>query len=340
MFNTTREELAEKLYNFYAKYPAGSRYGANFCADMATLLIEVTEEPLSSVSEVALQAVAAAALAAEVTNIAAVTVDQVEKTFIRVPLGMLAQDLNGKTFILYDDVGSVGFWCDIGDSGTTIPDDAAACDRAVEITTLIQNENHDEIATKLITAINSDADFGAAAHTDDNALVVTEAQVTIQTIAGNSASSGLYVAREQEGTDGGLYLDGKGFILYDTAGSVGCWIDVDDSGTTIPAWAAACDRAIEIITIVTGNDAAAIGLALRTKLALDAQYGTSGTGINCIVTDAANGARIAAVDVDSGFTITRTTEGALAGAAAAGSIDARLLEIGTKINEIIAAQSA
>lgn len=104
-------------------------------------------------------------------------------------------------------------------------------------------------------------------------------------------------------------LDGKTFILQDNAGSVAFWIDVDDSGTTIPAEASAADRAVEITTIVTDDDAATVGGKLRTAVGADSQFSTSGADETCIVTDASTGTRGDADASTSGFTIVQTTEG-------------------------------
>jgi len=104
-------------------------------------------------------------------------------------------------------------------------------------------------------------------------------------------------------------LDGKTFILYDQSGSVAFWIDVDDSGTTIPAEASAADRAVEITTIVTDDDAATVGGKLRTAVGADAQFSTSGSGAECIATDANTGYRSDGEASTSGFTLSTTTQG-------------------------------
>lgn len=104
-------------------------------------------------------------------------------------------------------------------------------------------------------------------------------------------------------------LDGKYFVLRDSAGSVGVWIDVDNSGTAAPAGATACTRQIEITTIVTGDSAATIATAIAAVLEADAAFTASATGSLITVTDAAVGARTAAADGNAGFTITRWITG-------------------------------
>lgn len=105
-------------------------------------------------------------------------------------------------------------------------------------------------------------------------------------------------------------LDGTTFILQDEDGSVAFWIDVDDSGTTIPAEASAADRAVEITTIVTNDTASTVQGKLVTAINADASFGAAtGTGVTVVVTDAVAGARDAPDESTSGFTIETTTSG-------------------------------
>lgn len=106
-------------------------------------------------------------------------------------------------------------------------------------------------------------------------------------------------------------LDGQGFILQDDAGSVAFWIDTDDSGTTIPAWASAADRAVEITTIVTDDDASTVGGKLATAVGADSKFGASAVGAAVTITHTPAGARSAGgADGDSaGFSFSTSTEG-------------------------------
>ena len=67
-------------------------------------------------------------------------------------------------------------------------------------------------------------------------------------------------------------LDRVYFILQDAAGSVAFWIDVDNSGSLIPAGASAADRAVEITTITTAMTAAQVGTAVYNAVTGDAQF--------------------------------------------------------------------
>lgn len=120
-------------------------------------------------------------------------------------------------------------------------------------------------------------------------------------------------------------LDGTYFILQDVNGSVGFWIDIDDSGTTIPTdidtgGASEVDRAIEITTIATDDTAATIAGKLETAIHADSKFTASSADDVCTatnvdlkdLTDAANG--------DTGFTFSTTTQGSDLGAEPTGAI--------------------
>ena len=65
-------------------------------------------------------------------------------------------------------------------------------------------------------------------------------------------------------------LDGKYFILADSAGTVAFWIDVDNSGTVEPAHGA--DRSIEITTIATGDAIGTVGTAVYNAVTGDSEF--------------------------------------------------------------------
>jgi hypothetical protein len=96
-------------------------------------------------------------------------------------------------------------------------------------------------------------------------------EVTVGDVTGDIAS----VAKVETITcpadvAGSLHL--KGVLLQDDAGSVAFWIDVDNAGGTIPAWASAAARAVEVTTITTGMTAANVAIALRAVIDADAKF--------------------------------------------------------------------
>ena len=96
-------------------------------------------------------------------------------------------------------------------------------------------------------------------------------KVTVGDTAGDSAA----VAQVENMTcpaDVGGNLDQDGVLLQDDAGSVAFWIDVDDSGSTIPAWASAADRAVEVTTITTGMTANQVATQMASAINADSKF--------------------------------------------------------------------
>ncbi len=77
--------------------------------------------------------------------------------------GITADLLDGTFFILQETAGSVAFWIDTDNSGTTIPGGATAADRAIEITTVSGGDSANTVAGLVATAIDDDAAFAAPA---------------------------------------------------------------------------------------------------------------------------------------------------------------------------------
>jgi len=89
---------------------------------------------------------------------------------------------------------------------------------------------------------------------------------------------------------------GVGFKLYDNAGSVGVWIDLDNGGTTIPSQASACARAIEITTIATGDSAPTKATKIAAALTSDGKWVATASGDVVSIIDASIGTRTSAAD--------------------------------------------
>lgn len=108
-------------------------------------------------------------------------------------------------------------------------------------------------------------------------------------------------------------LDGTSFIISDEDGTVGVWIDVDNSGTTIPAGAAAADRAIEITTIATGDAASVVATKIAAVLEADSKFTASADGAVITVNRIEGGTSVDAEDSAggeaTGFTFAVDTQG-------------------------------
>lgn len=113
----------------------------------------------------------------------------------------VSDSLDGKTFILQDKDGSVAFWIDTDDSGTTIPVAASAADRAVEITTIVTDDAANDVATKVAVAINADSQFSAPAPTA--AIVLATDAESGNRAAADASTSGFTLAESVAGVEAG-----------------------------------------------------------------------------------------------------------------------------------------
>ncbi|MDB4491648.1 hypothetical protein N9260_01360 [bacterium] len=104
-------------------------------------------------------------------------------------------------------------------------------------------------------------------------------------------------------------LNGKFFQLNDDVGSVGVWIDTDDSGTTIPGGASALDRGIEVTGVVTDDSAADVATAVAAAIDADSKFSATADAGVVTVTHATAGHRSDGADGDAGFTFAVATEG-------------------------------
>lgn len=154
-----------------------------------------------------------------------------------------------------------------------------------------------------------------------------DAQVILQSSAATNGSSPTLTCKLQESDDNVLLtaqietftavadssasLDGTYMTLYDEDGSVGVWIDVDNSGTTIPAGASAADRALEVTGVVTDATANAVATQMASTINGDSKFSASATNAVVTVTHATGGDVSDGTAGDTGFTsFTVTTNGA------------------------------
>ena len=109
----------------------------------------------------------------------------------------VSNSLDGKYFILYDTTGSVAFWIDVGNTGTTEP--AHGATRSVEITTIETNDTANSVASKVSTVVNADAEFTTSVSTN----VTTVTSVSQATLLDSTAeTSGFTVSTTTQGSGG------------------------------------------------------------------------------------------------------------------------------------------
>lgn len=124
----------------------------------------------------------------------------------------------------------------------------------------------------------------------DTVTVTNTDKASYADIEDGDVSTGFTITVTQQGVNPDT-LDGTYFLLYDSAGSVAFWFDIDDSGTTIPAGAAAANRAIEITTVTSNMSANSVAAQVQLAVDGDAQFSASVVADEVTVTDVAVGTR-------------------------------------------------
>jgi uncharacterized phage protein gp47/JayE len=100
--------------------------------------------------------------------------------FVNTP-GTADVSLNGKYFIIHDDVGSVAVWFDVGDNGTQEPFHGA--DRSIRVYTINKGDSANTVAAAIAAIVNPDVKFIATASTNQLTITTTfNANVTNSTV--------------------------------------------------------------------------------------------------------------------------------------------------------------
>jgi hypothetical protein len=224
----------------------------------------------------------------------------------------VSDSLDGKYIQLSDESGTVGFWIDTDDSGTSEPAGSAALTRSVEVTTIATDDTALVVAAKMATAINADSKFSATV----SGSVVTVTHATEGDVAdgedGAQTTGFTDFTVTTNGADQGV-LDGTYIQLSDDAGTVGFWIDVGDTGTAEPSGSAALTRSVEITTVTDTMDDDTLATTIAAAINGDADYSASASGSVVTVTHANTGAMGDAQDGDqptgfSSFTVVTNGE--------------------------------
>ena len=229
-----------------------------------------------------------------------------------------ASALDGKTFILRDDGGSVGVWFDVDNNGTSQPAAAGNCTRALEITTVTTGMTAAQVATALAAALTADSKFTATNPSSGVVLCTVDIHQALTDAADSvNVAAVAELTRITAVADVASSLHQKGFILSDDAGTVGFWFDVGGGGTA-PATILACARQVEITTISADDSAAVVAGKLVTAIDADAKFtaliNADPTKVDVAMTVAmsvADGANAAGGD-SAGFTFLVTQQGVTA----------------------------
>lgn len=122
---------------------------------------------------------------------------------------------------------------------------------------------------------------------------------TVTTIADVVGTPTVYTINTVADVAGSLHL--KYFTIYDTAGSVAVWFDVDNTGAPPPPHGA--NRAIKVATIATGDSANTVATKIGQIVQLDNAYTVGVIGNQITITNTQNGALSSASASTSGFSV-------------------------------------
>jgi len=184
---------------------------------------------------------------------AAATVKEISKIITRADV---SKDLDAKTVNVPDGAGGVGFWFDVDDDGTTIPQAAqdiiTAGGRAVEVTTVIANDLANNVATKLAAFILTDSAFESASVANGNEITVTAATAEARNDV-DPLDSGFTTSVLTQGAD--VVIGGEVLASY-TAQNAGTLTNVDDGDvlTLVSPIVDIDSDATVITTLVSGED--------------------------------------------------------------------------------------
>jgi hypothetical protein len=99
--------------------------------------------------------------------------------------GATPAGIDGDYFLLYDLDGSVAFWFDVDNNGTSEP--AHGADRSVEVTTVVSADDDIAISLALATAIDNDMKFKAVLN-DNDTIIAVQAEATGLSVAADGTT--------------------------------------------------------------------------------------------------------------------------------------------------------
>jgi len=211
----------------------------------------------------------------------------------------VASSLNGLYFTIYDNVGPVRVWIDVGNTGTAPGVPAGGRLLEVDITA---NNTAAQVATAVQTAVDADSKFGATVAS--NLVVITDSNSGTRTdiAAGTSTFT---VATTTQGVNSAL--EDKYFTIYDdTDDSVAVWLTTDS--TTPPSGVTGADRYLTV-AIGAADNANTVGTAIAAVIDADPDFTCTNSSGTLTITNATNGVRTAATANDSTFGVSVTGAG-------------------------------
>ena len=239
------------------------------------------------------------------SGITAAGVKMVQSIAVTAEGAAAGQVSSGDYFLLNDQSGSVVFWYDVNAAGTSQPVVPGA-GRFVKINTVNTGDTANTVASKTSAIVGSDSQFSTA-YVSGSSFTVTNAFVG----SIGPGTNGVGVGFTFSTTIGGAAdaLGGTYFKMYDSAGSVAVWLNVN--GSALPPHG--CSRAIQVL-LSPGDSAITVASKIAATIDADPQFVSNSSTTNVYVANYENGARGTAIDGTSpystGFTVTVTQVGA------------------------------
>ena len=174
----------------------------------------------------------------------------------------VSDSLDGTYFLLQDVDGSVAFWIDTDNSGTSIPSGASAADRAIEITTIATDDTAATIGGLLRTAVGADSKFTTSGAGAD--CIVTNVDLKTLTDAADG-DSGFAFVTDTQGADLGAVPTGANWVAADNTAQA----DISaatDAASVAAAFELAFDGLTGFTAVVVTSDAAANGTMTFTAV--------------------------------------------------------------------------
>ena len=126
--------------------------------------------------------------------------------------------------------------------------------------------------------------------------------VSVTTVADVQGTPTAYVVNAVADVSGSL--NGTYFIIYDTAGSVAIWFDLNNSGTPEPPHGA--DRSIKVATVLTNDSDVTVATKIYNYLVLDSAFNAAAIGNQVTITNKQNGLLSNGSAGTSGFVVNTT----------------------------------
>lgn len=212
-----------------------------------------------------------------------------------------AAAINGKWLRLRDSAGQVAVWFNAGTAAPTAA--SLGVNRVISVGPLTGTETAVTLTALLSGVIDADPQFTASY----SGTTVTVTNVELGAIAGASdgATTTGFTFASSVGS-ASTSLNGKYFILRDSAGTVGFWYDT--TGITAEPLTGA-SRNVRISTVASGDNANTVATKTAVVVNNDLSFGATSSTNTVTVTDALNGPRAAASAGTSGFTVSEITNG-------------------------------